>query len=40
MAVAQVDRFVYHSRMAEFTGASHRMRNVLMLGMQSEAGAK
>ena len=40
MAVALVDRLVYHGRMVEFTGARYRMENALMLGMQSEVGAK
>lgn len=39
MAAALVDRLVYHGRMVEFTGASHRMENALMLGRQSEEGA-
>lgn len=34
MAAALVDRLVYHGRMVEFTGASHRMENALMLGKQ------
>ena len=39
MAAALVDRLVYHGRMIEFTGASHRMENALMLGKQSEEDA-
>ena len=34
------DRLVYHGRMVEFTGASHRMENALMLGKQSEDDAR
>ena len=33
-------RLVYHGRMVEFTGASHRMENALMLGKQSEEDAR
>ena len=40
MAAALVDRLVYHGRMIEFTGASHRMENALMLGRQSEEDAR
>ena len=40
MAAALVDRLVYHGRMVEFTGASHRMENALMLGKQSEDDAR
>ena len=40
MAAALVDRLVYHGRMVEFTGASHRMENALMLGKQSEEDAR
>ena len=40
MAAALVDRLVYHGRMVEFTGASHRMENALMLGRQSEDDAR
>ena len=40
MAAALVDRLVYHGRMVEFTGASHRVENALMLGKQSEEDAR
>lgn len=40
MAAALVDRLACHGRMVEFTGASHRMENALMLGKQSEDDAR
>ena len=36
MAAAIIDRLVHHGRLLEFTGASHRMENALMLGRQRE----
>lgn len=36
MAAAIIDRLVHHGRLLEFTGASHRMENALMLGKQKE----
>lgn len=40
MAAAIIDRLVHHGRLLEFTGASHRMENALMLGKQKEDDAR
>lgn len=37
MASALVDCLIYHGRMVEFGGASHRMENALMLGKQGDS---